>query len=176
MLNIFCVSTGWLHRNSRIALGALTIPISQIRKLRRRELMRGPLVTLARAVIGRWPRVRTLACESPADAQACLFGCSGLIVSRSARSLTENKGVEKFWRTSLTRVTTGTLVNGLSQENGFQRTDTGAAPYRRPLPWNFLPLPTFKPPDRMRGQDHPAIWMPLFFLLFTMCSLPPAPS
>lgn len=138
------------------------------------ELMRGPLVTLARAVIGRWPGVRTLACESPA--RACLFGCSGLIVSRSARSLTENKGVEKFWRTSLTRVTTGTLVNGLSQENGFQRTDAGAAPYRRPLPWNFLPLPTFKPPDRMRGQDHPAIWMPLFFLLFTMCSLPPAPS
>lgn len=107
--------------------------------------MRGPLVTLARAVIGRWPGVRTLACESPADARACLFGCSGLFVSRSARSLTENKGVEKFWRTSLTRVTTGTLVNGLSQENGFQRTDAGAAMYSKhcvsPLTLTYIEVP-----------------------------------
>jgi hypothetical protein len=51
VLSILRVSIGWLHPNNCNALGALTILISQIRKLRWRELMPGPLVTLARAVI-----------------------------------------------------------------------------------------------------------------------------
>lgn len=56
------------------------------------------------------------------------------------------------------------------------RERTQGLPVYEPVPWNSLPLPTFKPLDSMRGRGHPGVWMPLFYLLFIVCSLQPTRS